>query len=54
MKNDNIAKIRNVWRSNNKISKPVKSELFLDIIGQVASLFAIGPYYYYNGVLFII
>ncbi len=47
MKENNIAKIKNVWKSNNSILKPVKSELYLDIIDQIASLFAIGSYYYY-------
>lgn len=47
MKDDNIAKIRNVWETKNKILKPVKKELYLDIIDQVASLFSIGSYYYY-------
>ncbi len=47
MKEENIAKIMNVWESENKILKPVKQELYLDIIDQVASLFSIGSYYYY-------
>lgn len=47
MKKDHISKVKQVWESNNKITNPVNSELFLDIIDQVASLFSIGPYYYY-------
>lgn len=47
MKDENISKILNVWKSNNKILQPVKKELYLDIIDQIASLFSIGNYYYY-------
>jgi DNA-binding CsgD family transcriptional regulator len=47
MENENVTKILNVWETNNKIRNPVKNELYLDIIDQVASLFAAGSYYYY-------
>jgi DNA-binding NarL/FixJ family response regulator len=47
MEKKGIEKVMNVWESHNKILKPVKQELYLDIIEQVASLFAPGSFYYY-------
>ena len=47
MKNSSISKVKEVWESHNKILDPVKKELYLDIIDQVASLFSAGSYYYY-------
>jgi DNA-binding CsgD family transcriptional regulator len=47
MKNDYAAKVLSIWESNNKILQPIKKELHLDVIDQIASLFAIGSYYYY-------
>jgi len=47
MEKEGIDKVLNVWESHNKILKPVKKELYLDIIEQVANLFAAGSYYYY-------
>ena len=46
MDNDSIARIRDAWRPN-KIEKPVKTELYLNIIEQVANLFSAGSFYYY-------
>lgn len=43
----NALKITNVWEVGNKILKPNHKELFIDIIDKVASLFSIGPFYYY-------
>ncbi len=42
-----ISKVISVWESGNKIQNPVKKELFLDIIEQMANLFSAGSYYYY-------
>ena len=47
MKTNHISKILSVWESDNKILQPIQKELHLDFIDQVASLFAIGNYYYY-------
>lgn len=47
MKNSGILKVKNVWELHNKILDPVKKELYLDIIDQIASLFSAGSYYYY-------
>ena len=43
----NISKVLSVWETENKILIPVKKELYLDIIDQMASLFAAGSFYYY-------
>lgn len=47
LKQQGISKVLSVWESGNKIQNPVKKELFLDIIEQMANLFAAGSYYYY-------
>jgi DNA-binding NarL/FixJ family response regulator len=47
MKNDGITKMMEVWAAHNKILNPVKKELYLDIIDQVANMFAAGSFYYY-------
>jgi hypothetical protein len=47
MKNSSISKIKNVWKTHNNIANPVKQELYLDIIDQVANLFSAGSFYYY-------
>lgn len=47
LKQQGISKVLSVWESGNKIHNPVKKELFLDIIEQMANLFAAGSYYYY-------
>jgi DNA-binding CsgD family transcriptional regulator len=47
MKEKSINKVLNVWESENKILNPINKELHLDIIDQIASLFAMGSYYYY-------
>lgn len=46
MNNDSIARIKEAWEPN-KIEKPVKTELYLNIIEQVAKLFSAGSFYYY-------
>jgi len=46
MDNESVLKIKEAWKLN-KIAHPVKTELFLDIIEQVASLFSAGRFYYY-------
>ena len=46
MKNDDILKIKDAWKLN-EISRPVKTELYLNILDQVASLFSAGQFYYY-------
>ena len=47
LKVQGIDKVLSVWESDNKVENPVKKELFLDIIEQIASLFAAGTYYYF-------
>ena len=47
MREDSIAKIRNVWEFKNMIVDPIKSTISIDIIDQIASLFAAGSYYYF-------
>ena len=47
MEKDGIRKVLDVWESKNKILKPVEKELFLDVVDQMANLFAAGSYYYY-------
>jgi len=47
MKGDSVAKIKNVWKSKNLIVDPIKSTISLEIIDQIASLFAAGSYYYF-------
>lgn len=47
MEKTGISKVKNVWEAHNTIRDPVKKELYLDIIDQVASLFSAGSYYYY-------
>lgn len=46
-KNPGISKVMSVWESGNKILKPVKKELYLEIIEQMANLFAVGSFYYF-------
>jgi len=46
MDKDSIARIKEAWKPN-KIEKPVKTELYLNIIEQVANLFSAGSFYYY-------
>ncbi len=43
---ESIARIKEAWKPN-KVEKPVKTELFLNIIEQVANLFSAGSFYYY-------
>jgi DNA-binding CsgD family transcriptional regulator len=45
--NQNISKVMSVWESDNKILKPVKKELYLEIIEQMANLFSVGSFYYF-------
>ena len=45
--NENARKVTQVWKTENKILDPNKKEVLLDVVEQVASLFAAGPFYYY-------
>ena len=47
MRDKSIAKVMNVWGTGNEILNPVKREISLDIVEQIASLFSAGLYYYY-------
>lgn len=47
MNEEGIRKVMGVWKEENTISQPNKIELCIEIIDQVASLFAAGSYYYY-------
>ncbi len=46
MDEESIARIKEAWKLN-KIEKPIKTEIYLDIIEQVANLFSAGSFYYY-------
>ncbi|MCK3682610.1 LuxR C-terminal-related transcriptional regulator [Maribellus sp. YY47] len=46
MDNESVARIKEAWKPN-KIEKPVKTELYLNVIEQVANLFSAGSFYYY-------
>ena len=46
MKKD-ILKTKSVWETKNKIINPITAGLDLNIIDQIASLFAAGSYYYF-------
>jgi DNA-binding CsgD family transcriptional regulator len=46
MKNENIAKVLNVWKTKNLILKPVERKNIIAIVDQIASLFAAGTFYY--------
>jgi len=46
MDDKSVARIKEAWKPN-KIEKPVKTELYLNIIEQVANLFSAGSFYYY-------
>lgn len=46
MKEKNIDNVLQVWNTGNSISKP-KKKIQLEIIEQIASMFAAGPYYYF-------
>ncbi|MCY1720544.1 LuxR C-terminal-related transcriptional regulator [Prolixibacteraceae bacterium Z1-6] len=43
---NSVSKIKKAWEPN-KIKHPVKTELYLNIIEQVANLFSAGSFYYY-------
>lgn len=43
----NALKVTKVWETGNTILEPNNKEIFIDIIDKVASLFSIGPFYYY-------
>jgi len=47
MNKNNSDKVLSVWNKENSIHQPNKKELFLGIVDQVASLFAVGSFYYY-------
>jgi len=42
-----VDKLMDVWETGNKILIPNKTKLCLDIVDQIASLFSVGPFYYY-------
>ncbi len=46
MDEQSVDRIKKAWEPN-KIARPVKTELYLNIIGQVANLFSAGSFYYY-------
>lgn len=46
-KNEQIAKVINVWNEKNKITFPNYNKDALKIIDQVAHFFSAGSYYYY-------
>jgi DNA-binding CsgD family transcriptional regulator len=46
MDKSSIEKIKKAWEPN-KIARPVKTELYLNIIEQIANLFSAGSFYYY-------
>ena len=46
MNNKDILKIKEAWAPT-KIGKPLKKELYIDVIDQVAGLFSPGSFYYY-------
>ena len=47
MENTNIAKIYQVFESQNKVLKPVETINIFQIVDQIASLFAAGSFYYF-------
>lgn len=47
MKDDNIAKVKNVWETQNKILKSTNTILYTDVKKQLLDLFAVGNYYYF-------
>lgn len=46
MDKESISKIKDAWKLN-EVARPVKTELYLNIIEQVAALFSAGRFYYY-------
>lgn len=46
MDKESVLKIRDAWKPN-EITRPVKTELFVHTIEQVAALFSAGKFYYY-------
>lgn len=47
MNTEDLAKVMNVWESENKILRPGRNKFRLEIIDQIASLFSVGNFYYY-------
>lgn len=47
MNEKDSAKVLSIWESENKILQPNKKEILLEIVDQVASLFASGSFYYF-------
>lgn len=47
MTNENTLKLLQFWEKENKIASPNNKEPIIEIIGQIASLFAAGSFYYY-------
>jgi DNA-binding CsgD family transcriptional regulator len=42
-----IERVMNIWELENKIIIPHKAKIFVEIVDQLASLFSVGPFYYY-------
>lgn len=47
MTNENTTKLIQFWKQENKITNPNNKEPVIEIIDQIASLFAAGSFYYY-------
>ena len=43
----NVDKLMDVCKTGNKIEHPNKKKICFDVIDQIASLFSVGPFYYY-------
>ena len=47
MVNPDVERLMEVWETENKIELSSKKKICFDIIDQIASLFSVGPFYYY-------
>jgi DNA-binding CsgD family transcriptional regulator len=47
MEDANITKVLNVWETEERLLSPIKKQLTLEVIDQIATLFAAGSFYYY-------
>lgn len=47
MNKNDVAKVFSAWSAANSISQPHKKELLIEIVDQIASLFAVGNFYYF-------
>lgn len=45
--NSAINKVLTIWQKINQVQRPIKKELYLDMIGQIANLFSIGSFYFF-------